>query len=433
MPLDRGLTLVGAGPKTLAVLAKAKVLKSLGCEVPEIHVIERNTVGAHWNGKYGYTDGRQSLGTSAEKDLGFPYETRLWGTELGRLINGEMLEFSWLRFLLSEQKYGDWVDRGKPAPSHSQWAKYLVWARERCDSVFTWHQGNVVGLERQSDRWNLQVKSDSQTFQHETQGLVLTGPGNTSLPDEFTEDESVVTTETFWARAEEFLREDNPRHIAIVGSGETAAAVALALAQRAVAQHELTIISPTGVTYSRGESYRENKLYTDPDGSNWTMLTPKHRQEFIRRTDRGVFSQHAIRYLDQAQNLEIVAGRVQSVETQGGRPILGLQYGEQSWNIACDVAVLALGTDPVGPLRDWLGAQQCQTLCQELELESLTGEVLEKQIQYDLSVRNLEPRIHIPMIAGLSQGPGFPNLSCLGRVSDRILSTYVPLPKELQS
>ena len=31
------------------------------------------------------------------------------------------------------------------------------------------------------------------------------------------------------------------------------------------------------------------------------------------------------------------------------------------------------------------------------------------------------------MIAGLAQGPGFPNLSCLGLLSDRILRRYVPL------
>ena len=29
------------------------------------------------------------------------------------------------------------------------------------------------------------------------------------------------------------------------------------------------------------------------------------------------------------------------------------------------------------------------------------------------------------MVAGLAQGPGFPNLSCLGLLSDRILRRYV--------
>ena len=33
------------------------------------------------------------------------------------------------------------------------------------------------------------------------------------------------------------------------------------------------------------------------------------------------------------------------------------------------------------------------------------------------------------MAAGLAQGPGFPNLSCLGLLSDRILRRYVALPE----
>ena len=36
--------------------------------------------------------------------------------------------------------------------------------------------------------------------------------------------------------------------------------------------------------------------------------------------------------------------------------------------------------------------------------------------------------LHLPMLAGLAQGPGFPNLSCLGLLSDRVLRRYVPLP-----
>jgi mycobactin lysine-N-oxygenase len=43
----------------------------------------------------------------------------------------------------------------------------------------------------------------------------------------------------------------------------------------------------------------------------------------------------------------------------------------------------------------------------------------------DLSVAGLSPPLHLPVLAGLAQGPGFPNLSCLGLLSDRILRRYV--------
>ena len=46
-------------------------------------------------------------------------------------------------------------------------------------------------------------------------------------------------------------------------------------------------------------------------------------------------------------------------------------------------------------------------------------------IGVDLAVAGLAPPLHLPVMAGLAQGPGFPNLSCLGLLSDRILRRYV--------
>ena len=57
--------------------------------------------------------------------------------------------------------------------------------------------------------------------------------------------------------------------------------------------------------------------------------------------------------------------------------------------------------------------------------DALGGEELERMIDVDLSVAGLAPPLHLPVMAGLTQGPGFPNLSCLGLLSDRILRRYV--------
>jgi mycobactin lysine-N-oxygenase len=57
--------------------------------------------------------------------------------------------------------------------------------------------------------------------------------------------------------------------------------------------------------------------------------------------------------------------------------------------------------------------------------EALAGDELERRIEVDLSVAGLCPPLHLPVVAGLAQGPGFPNLSCLGLLSDRILRRYV--------
>ena len=56
---------------------------------------------------------------------------------------------------------------------------------------------------------------------------------------------------------------------------------------------------------------------------------------------------------------------------------------------------------------------------------ALAGDELDRRIEVDLSVAGLSPPLHLPVLAGLAQGPGFPNLSCLGLLSDRILRRYV--------
>lgn len=420
------LALVGAGPKSVAVLAKAFVLAELGLPIPELHLIERHAVGAHWNGRFGHTDGLQSLGTSPEKDLGFPYATRAWGKELGQRINAAMVRFSWVSYLIDANEYPDWVDRGRPSPQHRQWARYLSWVAEQVRPIYQLHTGGLNSLELNGEHWRVDLGDATL----EVDGVMVTGPGSLIHPAGMAAHPRLLTAESFWPQSADILEAEEAEHIAIVGSGETAAAVALALVQRAQVKHQLTIVSPTGVTYSRGESFRENRLYTDPDVSNWAMLTPAHRREFIRRTDRGVFSQNAIQVLDRADNLELVAGRLVQVEIGNDRPALSLTYDEQSWTLPCDRAILALGTDPLAQVQNWLSPGCLQRVCSASQFAQFNHECVESAIDYHLALRNLTPRLHLPMLAGFAQGPGFPNLSCLGRVSDRILSAYVPLPGE---
>jgi hypothetical protein len=49
---------------------------------------------------------------------------------------------------------------------------------------------------------------------------------------------------------------------------------------------------------------------------------------------------------------------------------------------------------------------------------------LERAIGHDLAVTGLAPKLHLPVLAGVAQGPGFPNLSCLGLLADRVLGAY---------
>ena len=63
----------------------------------------------------------------------------------------------------------------------------------------------------------------------------------------------------------------------------------------------------------------------------------------------------------------------------------------------------------------------------ELALRApLTGDSLQESIGHDLSVDGLTPKLFLPGLSGLMQGPGFPNLSCLGLLSDRVLGARYP-------
>ena len=69
------LAIIGAGAKAVAVAAKAAVLREMGIEVADVVAVERSGVAANWRAGGGWTDGRQRLGTSPEKDVGFPYRS----------------------------------------------------------------------------------------------------------------------------------------------------------------------------------------------------------------------------------------------------------------------------------------------------------------------------------------------------------------------
>lgn len=421
---DRKLLIIGAGPKAMAIAAKATVLAQLGFSVPEVHIVERAAVGAHWTGRSGYTNGRQPLGTSPEKDIGFPYDSCAWGRDTGRAIDREMLRFSWQSFLIATDGYSDWVDRGRPAPEHRVWARYLDWVSRQLAPTVHLHAGEVTAVRLTGERWRVQVDRGGASRHLTADGLVLTGPGRVAPPAGVPEHPHVLTVETFWRDADRLWALEQG-HVAIVGTGETAAAIATELATRGQPGLTIEIVSPVGMAYTRGESFRENRVYSDPTRGHWTMLTPEHRRDFIRRTDRGVFSQDASRVLDATGPVDIVPGKLTRVTIPAdGRPLLELEYDSVRFRRSCDRVILATGGDPLGFLEKLLDDATRASVVTRASLTALSREDVEATIGFDLGVAGLAPRLHLPMLAGLTQGPGFANLSCLGRLADRILEPY---------
>jgi mycobactin lysine-N-oxygenase len=54
---------------------------------------------------------------------------------------------------------------------------------------------------------------------------------------------------------------------------------------------------------------------------------------------------------------------------------------------------------------------------------TLTADALEESIGHDLALTGVTPKLFLPGLSGLTQGPGFPNLSCLGLLSDWVLDS----------
>ena len=205
----------------------------------------------------------------------------------------------------------------------------------------------------------------------------------------------------------------------VIGSGETAASIVISLLKKSHRCSTVDVLTSHGVLYSRGESYDENRFYSDP--ADWPRLAESHRREFLERTDRGVFSLQAEAMLNRSRGFRTLAGRAAAIEAGERQVVVTIQYGDERERVAYDLVVVAIGFDA-----RWFEALLGDEARRRLE-NALGGAELERRIGVDLSITDLSPPMHLPVLAGLAQGPGFPNLSCLGLLSDRILRRYVPL------
>jgi mycobactin lysine-N-oxygenase len=211
----------------------------------------------------------------------------------------------------------------------------------------------------------------------------------------------------------------------VIGSGETAASVVISLLTKAHQRSTIDVLTSRGVLYSRGESYDENRFYSDP--GEWPRLAESHRREFLERTDRGVFSLQAEATLRQSRGFRALAGRAAAIEAGERQVIVTIDYDDEEERVAYHLVVVAIGFEARWFER-LLGAEARRRLD-----NVLAGAMLERHIDVDLSIAGLNPPLHVPLLAGLTQGPGFPNLSCLGLLSDRILRRYVPLAEQIPS
>lgn len=408
------LAVIGAGAKAVAVAAKAAVLREMGVEVPEIVALERSGVAANWRAGGGWTDGRQRLGTSPEKDVGFPYRSSLVpGRDAD--IDEQMMRFSWQSYLVATDQFVGWIDRGRPAPTHDTWAGYLRWVADEVGLKVV--RGEVVQISVDESRWMLGTRESSLS----ADTVMITGPGQPER-SMLSGDPRVLSIAQFWQRAG---RHDRivADSVAVVGGGETAASILNELFHHRVSA--ITAISPQATLFTRGEGFFENSLFSDPAG--WRSLTQAERRECIARTDRGVFSARVQDSLLADERIKHQRGRVTRVADRDERIWITLRTdhcGEPLESLhRFDLVIDGSGADPL-----WFLSLLSPAALDLLELGlggPVTGERLEESIGHDLAVSGVTPKLVLPNLSGVNEGPGFPNLSCLGLLSDRVVGAEI--------
>jgi mycobactin lysine-N-oxygenase len=413
------LAIIGAGAKAVAVAAKAGVLREMGVEVPDVVAVERSDVAANWRAGGGWTDGRQRLGTSPEKDVGFPYRSTLVpGRDTD--LDERMMRFSWQSYLVATDQFVGWVDRGRPAPTHDTWAGYLRWVGDVVGLKVV--RGEVVQISVDGSRWVLHTHESSLS----ADTVMVTGPGQPER-SMLSGDPRVLSIAQFWQRAGQHDR-IVAENVAVIGGGETAASMLNELFHHRVSA--ITAISPQATLFTRGEGFFENSLFSDPTG--WRSLTQAERRDCIARTDRGVFSARVQESLLADERIKHLRGRVARVVNRDDRIWITLctdNCGEPQETLhRFDLVIDGSGADPL-----WFLPLMSPASLSLLELGvggPLTGERLEESIGHDLAVVGVTPKLVLPNLSGVNEGPGFPNLSCLGLLSDRVLGAEMGVTEQ---
>jgi mycobactin lysine-N-oxygenase len=425
---ESDILVVGAGAKAAALAAKIHTINTLGLGKVSMTVIEKTEPAASWLGRNGMTSGEEPLAIPPIKDVGFPYQSSRQFGALGDEIDAALLPFTWQRFAMERHEWAAWVNSGSPSVRHRDYGEYLGWVLERATEGISIFGGRAteVSLGEGHDRWQVEVAERGRPEdpeRHTGAALVLTGPGvHRHFPHDPDVEPRVFHCDS---RREEFARvpEDKTVEIAIVGGGESALSALVFL--RDLRPHaRLTIYTPT-LPLSRGESFLENRVFADPDNVEWEHLDVETRRDFVKHCDRGVFDQTVLARIADDDHLSFITGRAVHVSLAGDgegallefeSPSLGMQTERYDFVINCT------GFDLLRQLRGLFPdavRDEVEEQCGPLWDGPPQAEV---PIGRGLELEGVRPRLHIPGLGGLRQGPGFANLGSLGLLANRVLT-----------
>jgi outer membrane protein assembly factor BamB len=427
MPVS-DLLIVGAGAKAAAIAAKVDALNRLGHARLTVTIVEKTKPAASWLGLNGMTSGEEPLAVPPIKDIGFPYRSSRQFPDVGDEIDAALLPLSWQRHAIERGEYAPWVNSGTPPILHRDYGTYLGWALARATEGVSTLRGRVVAvaLDAANERWTIEVEGeeDGEPTRLAGRALLLTGPGvHRAFPHDPAAEPWVLHCDS---RRGEFARLPDGREVdvAIVGGGESALS-ALVFLRALRPQARITVYTPT-LPLSRGESFLENRVFADPDDVDWAALDLQTRRDFVKHCDRGVFDAGVIARLAGEKRCRFELGRTVHASAADPGVELSLETPTGPAKVRHDYVINCTGFDLLAQLRG-LFAEPVRA-----ELESRVGPIWDREpeteLRFDrsLALDGLEPRLHIPGSAGLSQGPGFANLGSLGLLANRVLSPLLP-------
>ncbi|WP_445148344.1 SidA/IucD/PvdA family monooxygenase [Baekduia sp. Peel2402] len=419
------LLVLGAGAKAAAIAAKVHAINELGYGPVSVTIVEGNEPAASWLGLNGMTSGEETLAIPPIKDVGFPYESGRAFGELGDEIDEAMLSFSWAAFLIGGRRYARWVNAELPSVRHRDYGMYLAWVHSRATTGVRHVRGRVKAIAIDGGGWAVDVVTpEGERLREAGAALLLTGSGvHRELPHDPAVGGRLMHCDDHRGDLAAAIPADRRSEVAIVGGGEGALSCVLFLRQARPAAR-MTVHTPE-LPMSRGEGFLENRVFADPDSVGWAGLDLATRRDFIARCDRGVFGPDGLLQIAYDDHLRFVTGRVTRVgpdpDHRGVRLESATSDGQRADRY--DFVVNCTGFDVLAQVRELFGEDVRAAMeAQAGPVFGARGRDEELRFGRGLEIAGLEPRLHIPGLANLSQGPGFANLGCLGLMADRVLA-----------
>jgi mycobactin lysine-N-oxygenase len=420
------LLIVGAGAKAAGISAKVHAINRLGLGPISVRIVEGTEVAASWKGRNGMTSGEEPLAVTPIKDIGFPYQSWREFGEAGEAIDEAVMQFTWQHYMVGLRRYARWIDAGSPSVRHRDYGEYLTWVLSRATEGIEHVSGHVteVSLDEEGARWQVDVVEKDGSSRYVTGALILTGPGiHRSFPHEPSIAGRVFHCDS---KRSEFatLPDEEACDVGVVGGGESALSCVMFL-RGFRPKARCTIYTPL-LPLSRGESFLENRVFSNPDVVEWESLDQRTRRDFVKHSDRGVFDPPSLEAIAYDDRVRFVTGRVCDVHAAAGGERVQMEYESPEGTVAGehDYVVNCTGFDLLAQLRTLFPNEVRE------RIEKRVGRLwdapagTEVPIGRFLELKGMEPRLQIPGLAGLSQGPGFANLGALGLLSNRVLQPF---------